>query len=185
MSQYEEILVLRINKYGNKDSHKELRDYFMDQLFKTGLTVKEIETLINNKSAHHWFRYSSDYRIPTSENYKNLQNKTGLFKKDYKFIKLEFEKQKNNFCTYNKPIENTNILYGKLSEKRFHPTQKPVGLLKELILRYSNENDTILDNCMGSGSTGVACINTNRNFIGIELDEIYFNIAKERIGELK
>ena len=62
-----------------------------------------------------------------------------------------------------------------------HPTQKPVALLEYLIKTYTNENDTVLDNCMGSGSTGVACVNTNRNFIGIELDENYFNIAKERI----
>lgn len=64
-----------------------------------------------------------------------------------------------------------------------HPTQKPVALLEYLIKTYSNEGDLILDNCMGSGSTGVACINTGRNFIGIEKEEKYFNIAKERIGE--
>lgn len=62
-----------------------------------------------------------------------------------------------------------------------HPTQKPVALLEYLIKTYTNENELILDNCMGSGSTGVACVNTNRNFIGIELDETYFNIAKDRI----
>lgn len=62
-----------------------------------------------------------------------------------------------------------------------HPTQKPVKLLEELIKTFSNENDIILDNCMGSGSTGVACLNTNRNFIGIELDENYYNIAKQRL----
>lgn len=62
-----------------------------------------------------------------------------------------------------------------------HPTQKPVALLEYLIKTYTNDGDTILDNCMGSGSTGVACINTNRKFIGIELDENYFNIAKNRI----
>lgn len=65
-----------------------------------------------------------------------------------------------------------------------HPTQKPVALLEYLIKTYSNEGDLILDNCMGSGSTGVACVKTKRNFIGIELDENYFNIAKKRIGEL-
>lgn len=63
----------------------------------------------------------------------------------------------------------------------FHPTQKPVELLEYLIKTYTNEGDIVLDNCMGSGSTGVACINTNRSFIGIELNEHYFNIAKERI----
>ena len=62
-----------------------------------------------------------------------------------------------------------------------HPTQKPVALLEELIKTYTNEGDTVLDNCMGSGSTGIAALHTNRNFIGMELDENYFNIAKERI----
>lgn len=65
--------------------------------------------------------------------------------------------------------------------KTVHPTQKPVALLEYLIKTYTNEGEVVLDNCMGSGSTGVACKNTNRDFIGIELDEKYFNIAKERI----
>ena len=68
-----------------------------------------------------------------------------------------------------------------LDKDKLHPTQKPVALLEYLIKTYTNESDIVLDNCMGSGSTGVACINTNRRFIGIELDENYFNIAKERI----
>ena len=67
---------------------------------------------------------------------------------------------------------------------RVHPTQKPVALLEYLIKTYTNENETVLDNCMGSGSTGVAAINTNRNFIGIELSEEYYNIAKERIEKI-
>lgn len=66
---------------------------------------------------------------------------------------------------------------------KVHSTQKPVELLEWLIKTYSNESETILDNCMGSGSTGVACINTNRNFIGIELNKDYFNIAKKRIED--
>ena len=66
-----------------------------------------------------------------------------------------------------------------------HPTEKPVELLEYLIKTYSNENDVILDNCMGSGSTGVACLNTNRKFIGMELDEKYFNIAKDRLENTK
>lgn len=66
---------------------------------------------------------------------------------------------------------------------KLHPTQKPVALCEYLIRTYTNEGDTVLDNCMGSGTTGVACKNTNRNFIGIEIGENYFNIAKERIGE--
>ncbi len=69
--------------------------------------------------------------------------------------------------------------------KRLHPTQKPVALMEYLIKTYTNEGETVLDNCMGSGTTGVACVRTNRNFIGIELDETYFNIAKERIEKVK
>lgn len=65
---------------------------------------------------------------------------------------------------------------------KLHPTQKPIELLEYLIKTYSDNGDLILDNCMGSGSTGVACINTNRNFIGIELDQKYFEIAKKRIS---
>ena len=72
--------------------------------------------------------------------------------------------------------------YSKDIDLRVHPTQKPVALLEYLIKTYTNENDIILDNCMGGGSTGVACINTNRNFIGIEKEEKYFNICEERIG---
>lgn len=64
---------------------------------------------------------------------------------------------------------------------KLHPTQKPVALLEYLVKTYTNVGDTVLDNCMGSGSTGVACVNTGRRFIGMELDENYFNIAKERI----
>ena len=66
---------------------------------------------------------------------------------------------------------------------RMHPTQKPVALLEYLIRTYTNEGETVLDNVMGSGSTGVACLNTQRKFIGIEKDDAYFEIAKKRIGE--
>lgn len=64
-----------------------------------------------------------------------------------------------------------------------HPTQKPVSLLEYLIKTYTNGGETVLDNCMGSGSTGVACVNIGRNFIGIELEEKYFETAKKRIEE--
>lgn len=65
--------------------------------------------------------------------------------------------------------------------KRNHPTQKPVPLLEYLVKTYTNPGEVVLDNCMGSGSTGVACVNTGRNFIGMELDAVYFEIAKQRI----
>lgn len=74
------------------------------------------------------------------------------------------------------------LRFGKAeTDKHLHPTQKPVALLKYMIKTYTDSGDTVLDNCMGSGSTGVACVDTNRHFIGIELDDDYFNIAKQRI----
>ena len=77
----------------------------------------------------------------------------------------------------------TQILKFSYDKERFHPTQKPVALLEYLIKTYTNENETVLDFTMGSGTTGVACMNTNRKFIGIELDNNYFNIASKRIEE--
>ena len=69
--------------------------------------------------------------------------------------------------------------------KTIHPTQKPVALLEYLIKTYTNEGEIVLDNCMGSGSTGVACVNLKRNFIGMELKEEYFKIAEERINNAR
>ena len=72
-------------------------------------------------------------------------------------------------------------LFGNVDKATKHPTQKPVPLLEYLIRTYTNEGETVLDNCMGSGSTGVASVNTNRNFIGIEIANEYYEIAKQRI----
>ena len=74
-----------------------------------------------------------------------------------------------------------SVVYFPKEHKPVHPTQKPVALMEYLIRTYTNEGDTVLDNCMGSGTTGVACANTGRNFIGIEKDAGYFAIAKARI----
>ena len=76
-------------------------------------------------------------------------------------------------------LEYPNVI----GSKAIHPTQKPVKLMEYLVKTYTNENETVLDNCMGAGTTGVACKNLNRNFIGIELDPEYFKIAEKRINE--
>lgn len=92
------------------------------------------------------------------------------------------------------PAKHNNLYYPKSildfsvagnQDSGLHPTQKPVALLEYLIRTYTNEGDTVLDNTMGSGSTGVACMNTGRNFIGIERDEGYFKIAERRISEAR
>lgn len=97
----------------------------------------------------------------TSSNY-------GIFNGDYHAENIDGMRYPRDVITYAK-------------EQGLHPTQKPVPLLEYLIRTYTNENETVLDNCMGSGSTGVACVNTNRKFIGMELEEKYFQIAKDRI----
>lgn len=92
---------------------------------------------------------------------------------------------------YDAPSSHTNLKYPtsilKFSNKvqgNVHPTQKPVDLLEYLIKTYSNEGDIVLDNTMGSGSTGVAALNTGRRFIGMEIEDKYFEIAKQRIEEV-
>lgn len=95
-----------------------------------------------------------------------------------------YGKQKSNITTVSdgRRYPTDVLAFGKVDgDRHLHPTQKPVALLKYLIRTYTNEGETVLDNCMGSGSTGVACANTGRRFIGIELDEAYFQIAKERV----
>jgi len=100
-----------------------------------------------------------------SENYGDLVNK-GKRGVGYPKTIIEFPKP-NNLS----------------KDGNLHPTQKPIGLIEWLVKTYTNENETVLDNCMGSGTTAIACMNTNRNFIGIEKDETYFNLANKRIKE--
>lgn len=86
--------------------------------------------------------------------------------------------------TYTHKNPTTILEFSNAVQKgKLHPTQKPVALLEYLIRTYTNEGETVLDNCMGSGSTGVACVNTGRKFIGMEKEHKYFEIAKQRIDE--
>jgi len=89
----------------------------------------------------------------------------------------------DNSKSYPRSIIEQTAVIGNSKEKVAHPTQKPVALFEYLIETYSNEYDTVLDNAMGSGTTAIACINTNRKFIGIELDEHYYSLAQKRIKE--
>lgn len=89
------------------------------------------------------------------------------------------------YSLYEYSKKHNLLRFARKTKGSLHPTQKPVELCEYLIKTYTNENDTVLDNCMGSGTTGVACKHLNRNFIGIELDHKYFEIARNRIeGEL-
>ncbi len=127
-----------------------------------------ISVFYNNKCKYNPIKTDlSKIRIGTQYNKSKLFEKGKTFKGFSKIVKGKFPK--------------TIIEFSNAKREKLHPTQKPVALLEYLILTYTNKNDTVLDFTMGSGSTGVACKNLNRKFIGIELDKKYFNIAKKRI----
>lgn len=119
---------------------------------------------------------------------KQMQERTGggADRVRYAFNKVS---ESENYGKFTKAPQGSGTLRVPSSWQKFnvevglHPTQKPVPLCEYLIKTYTNEGDTVLDNCMGSGSTGVACINLNRNFIGIEIEEKYFLVAKDRTGK--
>jgi site-specific DNA-methyltransferase (adenine-specific) len=118
---------------------------------------------------------------------KQMQERTGGGASRVK-TPVKFETSSENYCKFDRqetktmPELRVPSSWQKFNRERgFHPTQKPVGLMEYLIRTYTNAGDTVLDNCMGSGTTGVAAVNTGRNFIGIERDENYFAIARKRI----
>ena len=96
---------------------------------------------------------------------------------------LAYAKSEYEGKIYHEKFPESILLYPR--ERGLHPTQKPVALMEYLIRTYTNEGETVLDNCMGSGTTGVACVNTGRKFIGIELDDKYFQIASDRIEQAR
>jgi site-specific DNA-methyltransferase (adenine-specific) len=142
--------------------------------------------------------FSSGGAAAASKNGKNMTyNPQGLIEKNVKkknnakrlgnFLHNPEHMGKNNKLLHETEYEQkytnypSEIIEFGLDKGNTHPTQKPVALMEYLIKTYSNQGETVLDNCMGSGTTGVACMNTNRNFIGIEMDEEYYSIAKKRI----
>lgn len=110
---------------------------------------------------------------------EGVLRKKGGYKVKRDFAVMDGAPEKINNQYYPKSILNFSVAGNK--DSTLHPTQKPVALFEYLIKTYTNEGDTVLDNVMGSGTTGVACKNLNRDFIGIEIDSTYFEIAKNRI----
>ncbi len=110
--------------------------------------------------------------------YKGKAGKPSLYGEDSFYGKDKKIRNDNPGKRYPKQI----LSFAVVDRGNVHPTQKPVALMEYLIKTYSNENDTVLDFCMGSGTTGVACMNLNRNFIGIEKEKEYYDIAVNRIN---
>ena len=120
-------------------------------------------------------KFISIYGIDKMKGFKEFE--------ELKQIDKEFKnKFVSTFNLWEGKKYKSNILKYKKDYNGYHPTQKPILLLEDLIKTFTNENNLVVDLTMGSGSTGVACKNTNRNFIGIEMDEKYFEIARKRIN---
>ena len=208
VSRYEDICIF--TKPHDAECTNELRDYFKKVLdFIGAKSCKEINARLGHRKAEHCFYVtygkravkdaiggkadhttrigSSQFALCTEQTYKEIVSAFGIDKMDgflpYSELARMNEKYTATFNLWQGGKSKSNVLEYKKDNDGYHPTQKPVALLEDLIQTYSNEGDTVLDFTMGSGSTGVACVNTNRNFIGIELDEGYFNIAKKRIEE--
>jgi DNA modification methylase len=196
----EDILVFS-KTHDTQDLHP-LRNYLKECKEISGISNKEFNHLFSNYTnkkgnrdrsvlEHYWA--PAQFHLPTEDIYKNILQPTGFFKTPYEELKKidnEFKLQfASTFNLWEGKKYKSNILKYKKDYNGFHPTQKPVLLLEDLIKTFSNKNDLVVDLTMGSGSTGVACVNTKRNFIGIEMDEGYYKIAQIRtntaIGQTK
>lgn len=187
VSHFEDIMVFT-KKY-DWDQNNPLREYARKLFVDMNKTKKELREIVGNGALDHFLRYNStQFGIPTEKTYQILIDKLNIdniaYFKKYTDLKKELVDLKPIFNLEPGKKVKSNVLQYKKDRGGFHPTQKPVSLMEDLVLTFSNVNDNVLDFTMGSGSTGVACINQNRNFIGIEKDPDFFLKAKERLETL-
>lgn len=168
------------------DTHK-LRDYVKSLLEYVGMSNTMVEKDIGNRRATHFLAYDAiQFRLCNRRAYEELTEHYNLTEwSDYlsydELLRINENEGTPVFNMNGRSVVRNVLKYDK-PVKHYHPTQKPVPLLRDLVCTYSNEADTVLDFTMGSGSTGVACVETGRDFIGIELDEDFYQVAVERIG---
>ena len=186
LNYYEDILVFS-KKYDLEGIHP-LRIYFKMVMEFIGIGLKQINSKLGHRRAEHCFYLdSTQFGLCTRATYTELTEYFNLsefkgFKGFNELVSIEFN-YASRFNLWEGNKFKSNILKYKKDYDGHHPTQKPVLLLEDLIKTYSNEGDLVVDMTMGSGSTPVACVNTKRDCIGIELDEGYFNIAQQRISD--
>ena len=190
VSYYEDVLVF--SKTYDTDLNHPVYDYADLLIEYINKPKKDIFKEMQHEGAFHLLlgRNSFQVHLCTEKTYLQMIEMYGIDKMngflDYSVLKQqqdEFKKKtKSIFNLWEGKKYKSNILKYKKDSNGHHPTQKPVLLLEDLIKTFSNENDLVVDLTMGSGSTGVACVNTNRNFIGIEKDDKYFDIADKRIN---
>jgi len=186
--------VLVFSKNHDTEAIHELRPYFKIVMDYIGLNLKQINTKLGHRRAEHTFYIdSTQYGLCTEKTYLELIEVFNIdemqgFKEftELKQIDNEFKKKfASTFNLWEGKKYKSNILKYKKDYDGHHPTQKPILLMEDLIKTFSNENDLVVDLTMGSGSTGVACKNTNRDFIGVEMNDEYFKIAEQRINAIK
>jgi len=151
---------------------KEKPTNFFQLKKRFGKTTEVISIFYKKQTTYNPQKYKVNYIVKNKTNKRHNSIVSGIGKKITEY--------KDDGTRY--PIDILKFNRVKLG-KSLHPTQKPIALMEYLIRTYTNENETVLDFTMGSGSTAIACMNTNRNFIGIELDEQYFSIAQKRVDE--
>jgi site-specific DNA-methyltransferase (adenine-specific) len=167
-------------------------DYMTEQKELSGMSINKINQLTGYAAiASHWFwqpkRVQPQPRLIQEYDYKKLQS-TGYFQREYEDLKLEYESLRLEYegmrYTFNNQKTHHSVWNYEIAERCDHITPKPVSLIENIIRHSSNEGDIVLDCFMGSGTTGIACNNLNRDFIGIEKDKGYFGIAEKRINEV-
>ena len=182
VNYYEDILVF--SKNHDLEALHPLRPYFGRIFNFINLTKKDIINKIGQK-VDHVFRFNStQFDLCTNQTYLELIEKFNIDKmqgfKEYEELEAINSTFNSTFNLWQGKKHKSNILKYPKDYDGHHPTQKPVLLLEDLIKTFSNEGDLVVDLTMGSGSTGVACVNTKRRFVGIEKEENYFKIAKKR-----
>lgn len=185
VNYFEDICVF-FKKYDLQGLHP-LRHYSKQIMDFVGLNLKQINSKLGHRKAEHFFYVdSTQFGLCTEKTYNELIEVFNIdLMRGFKSFSELHEIDRAFSRAFNLPQGKkykSNVFEYKKDYDGFHPTQKPVALLEDLIRTYSNEGNTVLDFTMGSGSTGVACVNINRAFIGIEMDDKYFEIAQERIG---
>jgi site-specific DNA-methyltransferase (adenine-specific) len=188
---YEDILIFSKHFESENNDDNPCKKYALKVFAFINKSMKELKEIYGNNNLSHFYSSGKQFRLCTESTYNKLINDFLLEKMDgflkYDVLNEMNRNYKNTFAsTFNLWEGNkykSNILKYKKDYDGFHPTQKPVLLLEDLIKTFSNENETVLDFTMGSGTTGVACVNTNRKFIGIEMDAKYFEIAEKRIND--
>jgi len=188
VSYYEDILVF--SKTHDHEALHPLREYALKIKTYTNYSRREFYNRLGHGGAQHFLESnheSSQFALCTENTYNELIQVFSIDKmqgfKTYEELRVIDKKYDSTFNLWEGNKYKSNILKYKKDYGGLHPTQKPILLLEDLIKTFSNEGDLVVDLTMGSGSTGVACKNLNRNFIGIELDPEYFKIAEKRINE--